>query len=158
VWRAAGVVVDVLDHRPGDRDAVVGAGAAPDLVQDQQAALGGVVQDVGRLDHLDHKGRLPGVDLVLRADAGEDAVDQPDAGRAAGTKLPICAISTISATWRRKVLLPLMFGPVITRTISPGSKMASLGTKRSPPAGSSTTGWRPSRISSTSPSVTSGRT
>ena len=75
------VVVDVLDHRPGDRQAVVGAGAAPDLVQDQQAARRGVVQDVGRLDHLHHEGGLPGVDLVLRADAGEDAVDQPDARR-----------------------------------------------------------------------------
>ena len=79
-----GVVVDVLDHRPGDGDAVVGAGAAADLVQDEQAAGGGVVQDVGGLDHLDHEGGLPGVDLVLGADAGEDAVDEADAGGGGG--------------------------------------------------------------------------
>ena len=33
---------------------------------------------------------------------------------AAGTKLPICAISAINATWRIYVLLPAMFGPVMT--------------------------------------------
>ncbi len=59
-----------------------------------------MVQDVGRLDHLDHEGALAGGQLVLRADAGEDAVDQPDLAACAGTKLPICAISTISATCR----------------------------------------------------------
>ena len=36
----------------------------------------------------------------------------PMRARFAGTKLPICAISAISAFWRRKVDLPAMFGPV----------------------------------------------
>ena len=45
----------------------------------------------------------------------------------AGTKLPICAIRAINAFWRRKVDLPAMFGPVMTRTISPFSKMTSFG-------------------------------
>ena len=49
--QSAVVVVDIYNHRPGDRDAVIGAGAAPDLVQDQQGALGGVVEDIGGLDH-----------------------------------------------------------------------------------------------------------
>ncbi len=75
----ARVVVDVFDHRPGDRQAVVGARAAPDFVQHQQRARGGVVEDVRCLDHLHHKGRLPGVDLVLGADARENAVHQADA-------------------------------------------------------------------------------
>lgn len=42
--------MNVLDHRPSDRNAVERARSAPDLVQDQQAALGGVVQDVGGFD------------------------------------------------------------------------------------------------------------
>ena len=73
------MVVDVLDHGPGDGKAVVGAGAAAQLVEDDQAAAAGVMQDVGRLHHLDHEGALVGVDLVLRADAGENAVHQADA-------------------------------------------------------------------------------
>ena len=43
-----------------------------------QAAVGRVVEDVGRLGHLDHERRLPGVQLVARADAGEEAVGQAD--------------------------------------------------------------------------------
>ena len=40
--------------------------------------------------------------VVVRADAREDAVHQADARRAsAGTNEPICASSAISATWRR---------------------------------------------------------
>ena len=39
----------------------------------------------------------------------------PIRAREAGTKLPICAISAISAFWRRKVDLPAMFGPVISQ-------------------------------------------
>ena len=99
---AARVVVQVFDDGAGDGQAVVGAGAAPDLVQDDQAARRGVVQDVRRLDHLDHEGALAGGEVVLRADAGEDAVHQPDARRAPPARTqPICAISTISATCRR---------------------------------------------------------
>src|SRR5712692_9223333 len=57
-----------------------------------------------------------------------------------------------------KTLLPLMFGPVRMRTCSwAGSRSRSLGVKgRS--AAASRTGWRPSRMSRTSPSSTSGRT
>ena len=39
----------------------------------------------------------------------------PIRAREAGTKLPICAISAISAFWRRKVDLPAMLGPVISQ-------------------------------------------
>ena len=38
----------------------------------------------------------------------------PSRQAVAGTKEPIAASSTISATWRMKVLLPPMFGPVMT--------------------------------------------
>jgi hypothetical protein len=42
----------------------------------------------------------PRCQVVAGADAGEDAVDRADRRRAAGTKLPMQASSTISAFWR----------------------------------------------------------
>ena len=58
--------------------AVERARAAADLVEDHQAALGGVVEDVGGLGHLDHEGGLAGVQLIAGADAREEAIDQAD--------------------------------------------------------------------------------
>ena len=75
-----GMVVDVLDDGPGNRDAVVGAGSTTDLIKDEQAASTGVIEDVGRLHHLHHKGALTSADLVLSTDASEDTVHQPDPG------------------------------------------------------------------------------
>ena len=50
----------------------------------------------------------------------------------AGTKLPICAMSTIRPIWRRIVVLPAMFGPVrrIIRAASRSSR-TSFGMKLS---------------------------
>ena len=56
---AADLVVQVLDHGPGQREPVVGAGAAADLVQDHQAAARGQVQNPRGLGHLDHERALP---------------------------------------------------------------------------------------------------
>ncbi len=74
-----GMVVDILDHRPGDRQPVVSARAAPDLVEQQQAATGGVVENVGSLDHLHHEGGLAAMNLVAGAQPGEDAIHHADA-------------------------------------------------------------------------------
>ena len=41
----------------------------------------------------------------------------PTTALSAGTKLPICAISTINAVWRMYVDLPAIFGPVIMETL-----------------------------------------
>ena len=54
---AAVDLVQMLDHGPGEREAVIGGGAASDLVQDHEAARAGEIQDPCGLDHLDHKGR-----------------------------------------------------------------------------------------------------
>ena len=51
----AGGVVEVFGDGPGDADAVEGGGAAADLVEDDEAFAGGVVEDVGGLLHLDHE-------------------------------------------------------------------------------------------------------
>src|SRR5699024_3190840 len=77
--RLAADFVQMLGDRPGDRKAVVSAGAAPDFVENHEAARRGVVENVGRLVHLDRKSTLAGGEIVLRADAREDAVDKPDA-------------------------------------------------------------------------------
>ena len=97
---AADVVVQVLDDGPGQREAVVGARPAADFVEDHQAARRGVVEDAGRLGHLDHERALAPGQFVAGPDAGEDPVGDADRGRAAGTKLPICAISASNATCR----------------------------------------------------------
>ena len=43
-----------------------------------KAALGGVVDDVRCFVHLDHEGGLAAREIVVRADAGENAIDQAD--------------------------------------------------------------------------------
>ena len=79
---AADLLVDVLDDAPGEREAVVGARAAADLVEDHEAARRGRVEDAGGLGHLDHERALTAGELVARADAGEDAIGDADGGAA----------------------------------------------------------------------------
>ena len=94
----------------------------------------------------------------------------PTLARAAGTNEPTWARSTTKAVWRSTTLLPAMFGPVIrstwpasaaTSASSPAgaARRTELGMNASP-AGStcSTTGCRPSTMSSTAESSTAGRT
>ena len=70
------LVVEVLDDAPREREAVEGARAAPNLIEDDEAAGGGVVEDVRRLAHLHHERALPPREVVARADAGKDAVHE----------------------------------------------------------------------------------
>ncbi len=67
----------------------------------------------------------------------------PTRARVAGTKLPICAISTISPICRRIVDLPAMFGPVRMITRARSSNDRSFGMNLSRGIIRSTTGWRP---------------
>ena len=57
----------------------------------------------------------------------------PITARAAGTKLPQYASSTISAVWRMNVDLPPMFGPVTTSMRRSGPRRLSFAMKRSAP-------------------------
>ena len=77
-------VVQMLGDAPGDAQAVVGAGAAPDLVEDNEALRGGVMDDVGRFVHLHQEGGLAAGEVVARADAGEDAVHEAELGCGGG--------------------------------------------------------------------------
>ena len=79
----------------------------------------------------------------------------------AGTKEPACAITAISAFWRRKVDLPAMLGPVSSHSRRAGPSSQSLGTKPEPPCRSnaaSTTGCRPPTRVNSVPSDSAGRT
>ena len=81
---ATGDVVQMFGHAPGDGEAVEGGGAASDFVEDDEAAVGGVVEDGGGFIHFDHEGGLSAREVVARADAGEDAVDEADLGGGGG--------------------------------------------------------------------------
>ena len=67
-----------FDDGPCDAEAVVGRRAAAHFVQDDEASVRRVAQDVRCLDHLDHEGALPARELVARAYAREDAVYEAD--------------------------------------------------------------------------------
>ena len=73
-------VGDIFGDGPGQADSVEGARSPPHLVEYDQAAVGGVVQDIGGLVHLDHEGRLSPGQVVARADPGEEPVDDADLG------------------------------------------------------------------------------
>ena len=77
----------------------------------------------------------------------------------AGTKLPICAMSTSTATCLMYVDLPAMFGPVMMASwLSVQFNSVSLGTKSPASRTLSTTGWRPCRMTMASDSLSSGLT
>ena len=71
---------DVARDGPRQRQAVVGAGAAPDLVHEDEALVRGIVEDVGRFGHLHHERRAAAGQVVAGADAREDAVDRSEHG------------------------------------------------------------------------------
>ena len=79
----ANLRMDSLHHRPRQRQAVVGGRAPPDLVQHQQAALGGGIQNHRRFGHLHHEGGPSPRQVVRRPDAREHPVRdrQQGAGR-----------------------------------------------------------------------------
>ncbi len=66
----------VFDHGPGQRETVVGRGAASDFIENDEAARGSRVEDHRGFGHLDHERRAAAREIVRSADAREDAVDQ----------------------------------------------------------------------------------
>jgi hypothetical protein len=75
---AADLVVQALRHRPGDGHAIVCRRAASYFIEQYQAARARAVQNSARFAHLDHKSRLAAYEIVGRAHAGEDAVDDAE--------------------------------------------------------------------------------
>ncbi len=76
----ADALADVLQRSAGDGQTIGGAGAPANFIQDEQGAGGGLVQDGGGLHHLGHERGVPARQVILRADAREDAVHQANAG------------------------------------------------------------------------------
>ena len=90
-----------FDDRPCDAEAVVGRRAAAHFVEDDEASVRRVAQDVRGLDHLDHEGALPARELVARAYRVKTRSMRPIFALSAGTKEPMCAIIAMSAAVRR---------------------------------------------------------
>ena len=72
------IIAEILTGSPGNRQTIIGAGAAPDLIQNDQTARPGVVENIGQLAHLHKEGGLPLCQIVRGADARKDAVTHPD--------------------------------------------------------------------------------
>ncbi len=72
--------MDILYHRLGDAETVIGAGPPPDLIEDDERPGGGIMQDIGCLHHLHHKGGLTGRQVLLGAHPGKDAIYQTNTG------------------------------------------------------------------------------
>ena len=72
--------VQVLDDSPRYGDPIESTGTTPQLVKEDQAARGQVVEDAGSFLHLNHKGGLAHGDIVRSAHTGVDRVDDADGG------------------------------------------------------------------------------
>ena len=68
----------LFNHGPGNGQAVVSGCTPPDFIEDDEAPVRGVVQDIGGFVHLDHEGRLAAAQVVHGPDPGKDPVH--DAG------------------------------------------------------------------------------
>ncbi len=74
------MLMDVLHDCPGDGNTVIRGSAASQLVEQYQATRRKVVQDVCRLVHLYHKGRLAHGNIIAGPHTGEYLIHQPDMG------------------------------------------------------------------------------
>ena len=59
---------------PGNAQTVKGAGAATDLVHEDQAALSGIVENIGGLGHFDHKRGTAAREIIRRTDPRKNAI------------------------------------------------------------------------------------
>jgi len=84
--RGAGVLLEMLDYGPGDREAVEGGGAAADLVEEDEACGRGVMEDGGDLAHFDEECGAATGEIIAGADAGEDAVGDGKLGAVRGNE------------------------------------------------------------------------
>ena len=71
----------MLQHRPGNGHAIEGGGAPANFVQDEKAPGCGMLQNLGHLRHLHHKGGLTRGQVIAGANAGENPVHNANPGR-----------------------------------------------------------------------------
>src|ERR1043166_2854466 len=72
------LVMEKFGDAPGDRQTIERRCPAADLIENHEAALGGIVNDVRGLVHLHHERGLPAREIVVRAHARENAIYQTD--------------------------------------------------------------------------------
>ena len=82
------LIMQMLDNGPRQAQPIESAGAAPDFVQHNQAAVRGVIENVGGLTHLDHERRLTARQVVTGANAGKNPVHEVDPSVVGGDKRP----------------------------------------------------------------------
>src|SRR5581483_1551537 len=75
---ALGVIVQVFDDRPCERQPVERRRAAPDFVEDDERSLRRIVENVRGLVHLDHERRFAARELVRCPDPREDAIEDAE--------------------------------------------------------------------------------
>ena len=98
---AADGVVQVLGDGPGDGEAVEGAGAAADLVEDDSERSVAWLRMMAVSLISTMKVDWPRGEVVGGADAGEDAVDEAERGATRpGRRRRSGPSATISAIWR----------------------------------------------------------
>ena len=137
-----------LQHRPGDGEPVIGRGAAPDLIEDDERLRGvacariAAVSIISTMNVERPRARLSEAPTRLnrRSTRPQRRLRSP------GTKLPACAKHGDQRVLAQKGGFPAHIRPgdqPQTRRLRTG--MQSLATKRSPDAATaaSTTGWRP---------------
>ena len=75
------IPMQIFNHRPGNTQTVVGAGAATDFVQNNERSFGSTVQNVGGFQHFHHKRRLPACQIIAGSDARTNAIHATDAAQ-----------------------------------------------------------------------------
>ena len=94
--RAARCDASVFRDSLRDGETVFRTGAAPDFVQHDETPFGGVAENLRRFHHLDKERTRPRREVVLRPDAGEDAIYDADGRRdLPGRTRPLAPSSTI---------------------------------------------------------------
>ena len=72
-------VMQVFNNGTRNSEAIVGTGASTNLIQDNQAMPGSMVEDGGGLFHVYHEGALSRGDIILSTYAGKNAIDKAQA-------------------------------------------------------------------------------
>ena len=79
---AGGNVVQKLDHGPGNGKAVERGGTTADLIEDDQRTVGCLIEDAGRLHHLDHECGAAARKIIGSTHTREQPVDHADMSEA----------------------------------------------------------------------------
>ena len=72
--------MQMLDDRPSQRQAIVGARASTDLVENDQRSLGSGIENAGGLNHFDHEGTLTAGQFITCTDSSEQAICYANGG------------------------------------------------------------------------------